>query len=375
VNQERNGDIEKRTDYEKILKEFGIAHIESIENRLPKDHLFFRRKIVFAHRDFDKLLDMTERNENWAIISGRGPSNDLHLGHLLVFELIKFLQEKYNCNFFMPLSNDEKYVFRKVNSIEETYKLSLENAIDIFAIGFKPDKVHAYISSESHNIYKLALSFSVNLTYNTVKAALGLSGEENIGTSFYSAIQAAHIMQPTVEYNYPVLVPIGLDQDVYMRLTRDIARKRNLFPPASLYVKYLKGITGAPMSSSKPETCIYLRDDERTVRKKIMNAFTGGRATKKEQRELGGVPELCTVFDWFKKFFVRDDKELEEIYTKCKSGEYICGINCKPRLIKYITDYQAKHDENRKKVIKNIEKYFEHKIDLSLLDLKESEKM
>lgn len=364
-----NSDIEKRTDYENVMKEFGIASISDLETKLPKDHLFFRRDIVFAHRDFNQILKYQEENKEWAIISGRGPSNDLHIGHLLVFELIRFLQEKYNCHFFMPLSNDEKYVFRKINNLENSYQIALDNAIDIFALGFNPDKVHAYISSMYPRIYYLAVKFSVNLTYNAAKAAFGYTGEENLGKIFYSSIQAAHILQPTVDFDYPVVVPIGLDQDVYMRVTRDIARRQQILLPSSLYVRYLMGITGGPMSSSIPETCVYLRDDEKTVKKKIMSAFTGGRATIKEQRELGGVPEVCAIYDWFQKFFIEDDKQLKEIYNKCRNGELICGMDCKPRLVKLFLEFQAKHNENKKKVIAQLPKYFEHEIDISMLNL------
>lgn len=361
-------DIEKRTDYEAILKEFGIAKANKIVPRIGEDHVFFRRGTVFAHRDFDKILDRVEQKKKFAIISGRGPSNDLHFGHLILFELIRYLQEKYDCEYYMPLSDDEKYVFRKIDDLENTTKLSLQNAIDIFALGFKPENVHAYISSLTPRVQYLALIFSVNQTYNAIKAALGLTGEENAGTIFYSCIQAAHILQPTVDDDLPVVVPIGLDQDVYMRLTRDIARKRKITLPASLYIKYMKGLTGGPMSSSAPETCVFLSDNPKTVKKKIMGAFTGGRATIKEQRELGADPYVCTIFDWFEKYFIQDDADLEETRQGCLSGKLICGLDCKPRLLEMVLKYLEKHQARREEVIRNLPKYFEHEIDMSLLD-------
>jgi tryptophanyl-tRNA synthetase len=258
-------------------------------------------------------------------------------------------------------------VFRKVDTLEGTYKLAIQNAIDIFAIGFKPENVHAYISSITPRIHYLALTFSINQTYNAVKAALGLSGEENVGTSYYTFIQAAHILQPTVDHNLPVVVPIGLDQDVYMRLTRDISRRRKITLPGSLYIKYLKGLTGGPMSSSIKETCVFLRDKPEVIKKKIMNALTGGRATIKEQRELGANPTVCTVFDWFTKYFVEDDDELQKIEMGCRSGELICGLDCKPKLIEMIQKYQEEYNKRKEDVIKNIDKYFDHEIDLSVI--------
>lgn len=357
-------DIEKRVDYDSILEEFGISRLDKILPRIGEEHHFFRRGIVIAHRDFDKILDRVDKTKDFAIISGRGPSNDLHFGHVILFELIRYLQEKYNCKFFLPMSDDEKYVFRKINSLEEVYKLSIENAIDIFALGFEPDNVHAYVSSVTPRIHYLALTFSINQTYNAIKAALGLNGEENAGTVYYTCIQAAHILHPTTDFDLPVVVPIGLDQDVYMRLTRDIARKRKITLPASLYIKYLKGLTGGPMSSSAPETCVFLRDKPEVVKKKIMNAFTGGRTTIKEQRELGANPNICSVFDWYKKLFIKDDSELEKIENRCKSGDLICGLECKPMLLEMVQQYLEDFRKRRKKVIKNLDKYFDHEINL-----------
>lgn len=361
-------DIEKRVDYDNFLEEFGISSIDKILPRIGKEHHFFRRGVVLAHRDFDKILDEIDKNKEFAIISGRGPSNDLHFGHLILFSLIKYLQDKYNCKFFLPLSDDEKYVFRKVNNLEEIYKLSIENAIDIFSLGFQPENVHAYISSITPRIHYLALTFSINQTYNSIKAALGFKGDENAGSVYYTCIQAAHILHPTTDYNLPVVVPVALDQDVYVRLTRDIARKRKITLPASLYIRYLKGLTGGPMSSSAPETCVFLSDSPEIVKKKIMNAYTGGRATIKEQRELGANPYICSVFDWYEKIFVEDDSELEKIESRCKNGDLICGIECKPMLLEMVQNYLEQFRKRKKDVIKNIQKYFDHEIDLSIIE-------
>jgi len=367
-------DIEKKTEYDNILEEFGISRIKKELPRIGTDHLFFRRGIIFAHRDFDKILNRIEQKKGWAIVSGRGPSNNLTYGHLILFELIKYLQEKYQCQFFLPFSDDEKYVFRKNESLESTYNLALENAIDIFALGFQPNQVHAYISSLTPRIAYLALTFSVNLTSNSIKSALGFIGEENVGMLYYSCTQAAHILHPTTDHDLPVVVPIGLDQDVYMRLTRDVARKRRITLPASLYIKYLKGLDGGPMSSSNPENCIFLRDGPQIVKKKILKAFTGGRATIKEQRELGANPEICTIYDWFEKFFIKDDKELADICRECKNGKIICGLDCKPKLINLIHEFQKQFEQRKKGVIKNLHKYFDHEIDMSEINARSDSK-
>ena len=152
-----------------------------------------------------------------------------------------------------------------------------------------------------------------------------------------------------------------------MRLTRDISRKRDITLPSSLYIKYLRGLTGGPMSSSIEETCVFLRDEPEIIEKKIKNALTGGRATIKEQRELGANPEVCTIFDWFEKYFVEDDEELQKIEKGCRTGELICGLDCKPNLIAMILKYQEGYNKRKKEVIKNIDKFFDHDIDVSVI--------
>lgn len=187
-------------------------------------------------------------------------------------------------------------------------------------------------------------------------------GETNIGAIFYPAVQTAHILLPTLLHNLPVLVPIGIDQDPYIRVSRDVADKMNVFKPAAIHSKFIPGLDGEPMSASKPETCIFLNEKTDSIKKKVWNAFTGGRGTLKEQRMYGGDPDKCTVFNWFQMFFIRDDNELEKIKSECKSGERLCG-QCKKELIAEIGMFLKKHNEIRKQLLPKLSNFFEHSID------------
>ena len=59
---------------------------------------------------------------------------------------------------------------------------------------------------------------------------------------------------------------------------------------------------------------------------------------------------------------------MEEILRKCTNGELICGIDCKPLLTEMILTHQKQHSNRKKETIKNLDKYFDHEIDLSVLD-------
>lgn len=355
-------ELEKSSEYNKLIEIFGaLPFNEEILNKFREKHIFLQLNMVFAHRDFDKYLKEKEDGKTVAIVSGRGPSEELHLGHLCLFEFIKYLQGELNAKVFIPLSDDEKYVFQKVDSLEKAYKYALSNALSIISLGFKEEDTKLYISTRSEWVYRLAINFSRNLTYNTVKATFGFEEETNIGEIFYAAVQASHILGPTIMYNYPVLVPIGMDQDPYMRLSRDIAGKMKIFKPASIYLKFIRGLTGEPMSASKPETSIFITDPPEVIKRKIWAAFTGGRATIEEQRKLGGEPEKCIVCEWLSIFHFKNLNEIREHYNKCIHGEIICG-ECKNTLTKTLIKYVEEHNRKRKENIDRLPKFFEHEI-------------
>ncbi|RLG37906.1 MAG: tryptophan--tRNA ligase, partial [Candidatus Alkanophagales archaeon] len=69
------------------------------------------------------------------------------------------------------------------------------------------------------------------------------------------------------------------------------------YPPAATFHRFMRGLGGGKMSSSKPESYIALTEPPRDAAAKVMNAKTGGRATLEEQRKLGGVPEECIVYE------------------------------------------------------------------------------
>ncbi len=354
--------LKKKADYEKLIKEFGAKPLNlEILDIFKEKYKLVKFGFFIAHRDFDEYLKEFKRGKQVAIVSGRGPSNYMHLGHLIVFDFIRWLQKELNAEVFIPLSDDEKFVFEKVGSLEEAYKYAIDNALDIAALGYDPSKTHMYISSRTSWVYPLSIKLSRHLTYSTVRATFGLNESANPGVVFYAAVQAAHILMPTIKYGYPVVVPIAMDQDPYMRLTRDIAGKIKVFKPASIYTKYLKGLTGEPMSASKPETCIFTNDTPEIIKKKVWNAFTGGRPTVKEQRELGGEPNKCVVFEWLTVYVFPDENEAKKHVEKCVAGELICG-RCKEMLANALINILEQHNRRKNALKEKLQDYFDHEI-------------
>ena len=107
----------------------------------------------------------------------------------------------------------------------------------------------------------------------------------------------------------------------------------------------MTGLTGEKMSSSKPESAIFLTDSTKDATKKIMNSKTGGAVTLEEQKKHGGKPDECVVYELFLYHLIEDDKELQDIHNSCKKGEKTCG-QCKKHAVqlmeKILTDIQIK---------------------------------
>ncbi|GAH05393.1 unnamed protein product, partial [marine sediment metagenome] len=78
-------------DYERIKKEFGIEDVsENLKQKLLTNR-FFRRKIIFGHRDLGLVFKAIEENQPWAVMSGIKPSGPYHLGtSTTALEIVEF---------------------------------------------------------------------------------------------------------------------------------------------------------------------------------------------------------------------------------------------------------------------------------------------
>jgi tryptophanyl-tRNA synthetase len=117
-------------------------------------------------------------------------------------------------------------------------------------------------------------------------------------------------------------------------------------PPASLYHRFMTGLTGGKMSSSKPESHIALTEDPKEAGKKIMRAITGGRQSLAEQKKLGGEPDKCSIYEFLVFHLSDDDKELLELDAECRSGRRMCGT-CKKDVAERIEKFLREHQQAR----------------------------
>ena len=98
-----------------------------------------------------------------------------------------------------------------------------------------------------------------------------------------------------------------------------------LLQPSSTYHRFAIGMTGGKMSSSMPDTTIFLNEDLKKMEKKFKRSFSGGQSTVEEHRRLGGNPDVDVAFQYLKFFFEEDDAALEEIRRGYVAGDILSG--------------------------------------------------
>jgi tryptophanyl-tRNA synthetase len=189
------------------------------------------------------------------------------------------------------------------------------------------------------------------------KAVYGYADENNIGLFFYPSVQSAHVMLPYLFGYDAVLVPIGIDEDTHLRISRDVAPKFGLKKVSVLHSKYMMGLDGGKMSGSKPHTSIYLSDDLKDIKRKINKAFSGGRDTIEEHKRLGGEPEKDVAYQYLKILFL-NEKEANKIYKDYKSGKMLSS-EMKKLLYEYVEKFLGDFNKKLTKLKdKDVEKCF-----------------
>lgn len=361
-------EVKGNIDYNKLIQEFGVSKIdENVLKRIEKHtgelHPFLRRKIFFAHRDINFVLDEFEKGNKFYLYTGRAPGGKVHIGHMIPWMFTKWLQDKFDVELYFQFPDEEKYLFKKDLSWDASQEFLQENMLDVIAMGFDPKKTKFLIDTRDAGLmYKEGIKVAKHITFSTAKAAFGFKDDQNLGAIFYTAMQAVPAFLPSVmkKKEIPCLIPHAIDQDPHFRVTRDVLPKLGHHKPASIQCRFLPGLTGmttdGKMSSSAEHTAIYTTDDPKTVKNKINKyAFSGGQATIEEHRKKGGNPDIDVSYQWL-MFFEEDDEKLKQIYQDYKSGKMLSG-EIKAILIEKLNKILAEHQARRAKAAKQIEKF------------------
>jgi len=358
-------EVRGKVDYERLIQEFGTLPLtEELLKRIEKHaghaHLQLRRGLFFSHRDLDTVIDLYEKGTKFVLYTGRGPSGPVHLGHLVPWIFTKHIQDAFKTRLYFQMTDDEKFVVDDDAKLKQTTKYGYDNALDLIALGFKPEDTFIIYDIEDIDLlYDIALEVAKRITYSTAKATFGFQESTNLGWIFWPAVQAVpcFIHRKLTGENVPALIPAAIDQDPFWRITRDIAPKLGYFKPAQIHSRFLPGLgVGGKMSASEPETAIFTVDPPDVVKRKVWNAFTGGKGTLAEQRKTGANPDVCSIYQYFLFLFEEDDKKLLEREQQCRTGKMPCG-DCKRELTERMNKFLSGHQKKREQAKNILEKY------------------
>ncbi|MBU0470703.1 MAG: tryptophan--tRNA ligase [Nanoarchaeota archaeon] len=359
-------EVKGNIDYDKLIKEFGLIPLSHLPKEFEKNVLF-RRGIVFAHRDFKKIVEAVEQKKPFVMMTGLMPSGKFHFGHKLVADQIIFYQS-LGAKIYVAVADIEAYNSRNTDIKELRETAIKEYLINYIALGLNPKKCDFYFQSsrskegkKANAYYSLANMLARHATFNEFKAVYG---EITPGKMVSSLLQAADMLHPQLpefeDKSLPVIIPVGSDQDPHLRLARDLAQRIKAFKftqLSSTYHKFLPGLKGGKMSSSDPMSFIALTDSPDEAALKIKKyAFSGGQPTLEEHRKKGGDPEVDVAFQMLKYGLEPDDKKLQQIHDDYRSGKLLSG-ELKQMTIERLTTFLKEHQKKRKEAEKLVDKF------------------
>ena len=364
-------------NYMKLIDKFGC---KSIDGKLirrfeqvtgKKAHTWLRRGLFFSHKDLEKIIDVYESGKPIYIYSGRGPTSEaMHIGHMIPFMFTKYIQDAFDAILVVQMSCDEKFYFKDGLDLDDANRLAYENAKDIIACGFNPDKTYIFSNLETvgGELYKNVVLTMKNMTGNQIRGTYGLTYDNNIGEFSWPCFQIAPSFSSSFDNIFgknnvtvPCLAIMAIDQSPYFRNARLVSEKlsnRGYIKPAEIHTKFLVSLEGinTKMSSTGNNLVIFMIDKPKDVDKKIKKCFSGGRDTKEEQQKYGADLTVDVAYQWL-LYFLEDDEQLKEIAIKYKSGQMLSG-EIKKILSNIVQNIISKHQENRNKVSDQVLKHY-----------------
>lgn len=267
------------------------------------------------------------------------------------------------------MADDEKYYFKDIK-FNDVYNMGFENAKDIIACGFDPNKTFIFSNRDftrNECAQEVIATIWKHINVNKVHDVFGLPENCSIGKLVWPTHQLAAAFSPYYgSYLDPksyCLVSYAIDQDPYFRMCRDIASKLKQPKPSSLITKFLPALTGdAKMSSTsnnkyEPVVSIFMTDTPKVIQKKINKyGASGGKDTVELHKEFGGDLDKDISYQYL-RYFESDDEKLEQIAKAYSSGEMLTG-EIKKIMGTQVIELVKEHQERRSEITDDVLKQF-----------------
>jgi tryptophanyl-tRNA synthetase len=277
--------------------------------------------------------------EKKRILTGDRPTGKLHLGHYVgsLANRVR-LQDEYEC-FFIIADLHTLTTKPEKENIEQLSENVRSAVLDYLSVGIDPAKSVIYLQSAVPEVTELSLFFENLITVPRLSRVPSLKEmaqnahieEMPFGLLGYPVLQAADILLPRAH-----LVPVGKDNEAHVEVTREIARRFNFlygetFPiPEVMVSEYgsLVGTDGNAKMSKSLGNAIFLSDDEKTVRKRVMSMYTD---PKRVRADIPGTVEGNPVFIYHDAFNP-NKAEVEDLKARYRTGT-VGDVEVKEKLI------------------------------------------
>ena len=217
------------TDYSKIIEKFGLSSMDGVA--LDSPSRLHRRGVIFAHRDLDMVLSAKKSGDPFGVLTGLMPSGRMHLGHSMVIDQVNWFQQQ-DGDVTIAVADLESTATRGISLAQGRKIAADEYVANYAALGLDPEKTTVYFQSDRSVVQKLGFQLGKRTNLSELEAIYGFDGSTNLAHVQAPLVQAGDILHPQLdEYGglRPIVVPVGIDQDPHLRLTRGLASKTNWF--------------------------------------------------------------------------------------------------------------------------------------------------
>ncbi len=275
------------------------------------------------------------------ILTGDRPTGKLHLGHYVgSLKNRVIMQNKGDFDKMYVMIADAQALTDNFNNPDKVRDNIIEVALDYLSCGIDPNKVTIFVQSHVEQLTELMFYYMNLVTLSrlernpTVKAEIKqkeFGASIPVGFLTYPISQAADITLFNAN-----IVPVGEDQLPMLEQTREIVRTFNNYYsdvlvepkaviPDNKICSRLPGLDGKAKMSKSLGNCIYLSDNEKDVKSKVMSMFTDPNHI---QISDPGKVEGNTVFTYLDAFCTEDDfaeflpdyKNLDELKDHYRRG-------------------------------------------------------
>lgn len=237
------------------------------------------------------------------VVSGIRPTGNLHLGNYFgaVRSFLK-MQEDYNCYFFIA-DIHSLTTHPTPGDLQSGVKQVLA---EYLACGIDPEKATIFIQSDVTEVVELYTFLNMNAYLGELERTTSFkdkarSNPENVnaGLLTYPVLMAADIIIHKAEY-----VPVGKDQEQNLEMARKFAGRFNrmynceLFPIPQPFtfdggdMIKIPGLDGSGKMGKSEGNGIFLYEDPKEIRKKVMRAVTDAGPTEPNSKKAEPVENL-----------------------------------------------------------------------------------